>query len=113
MPDKPWKIAERNVAAFLTGDRANRVPLSGSTSKHTAADIIHPRLFVEVRYRANLVVATWFREIVPRAHKEGKLPVLVMQEKYGKTRYYTVQEQDAEAFAFELLRSRGWEFDET
>lgn len=111
MADKPWKEAERRVAFFLTGNRGNRNPLSGSTSKHTAGDVLHPSLYVEVRYRASLAVVTWWHEIVSFARKEHKTPVLVLQKKYDGTRLYCVAEEYLEEFAVKLLSSLGWDIE--
>jgi len=48
VPDRAWKQRERDVADFFHGQRN---PLSGRNGKHTAADVIHDRLFIEVKLR--------------------------------------------------------------
>lgn len=79
--DKPWKRAER-VAAALFGGLRN--PLSGSNSHHTAGDVIHPTLYVEVKHRQRQAAISLMRDTATEAKKERKLPVLVTSEPNGK-----------------------------
>ena len=46
-----WKQRERDVAEFFHGQRN---PLSGGNSKHTRADVIHDRLYIECKLRENV-----------------------------------------------------------
>jgi hypothetical protein len=90
MPDKRWKRAERTIAKKVGG---TRTPLSGPASGHTSADVIHPWLYVEVKYRKRFAVLSLMAEVAEKAKKELKVPVLALQQKGKKTRYYLVNEQ--------------------
>ncbi|MBI4332915.1 MAG: hypothetical protein HY673_16730 [Chloroflexi bacterium] len=87
--DKAWKAAERHVARALGGQRT---PLSGNNSKHTAGDVIHPSLYVEVKYRKRFAIVSLMKQVEKAARKEGKTPVLALQEAGAKKRYYLVEE---------------------
>ena len=93
MPDKSWKRAERVVAKTVGGQRN---PLSGRNSRHTGGDVIHPKLYVEVKYRQNFAVTTLMREVEAAAKKEGKLPWLGLQPARLHTRYYVIRESELE-----------------
>jgi hypothetical protein len=62
-----------------------RTPLSGSLSRHTAGDVIHPIFYVECKYRDSLsrinALRVFREEVEPRAKAEGKIPLLVVKEK--------------------------------
>lgn len=89
MSDKPWKRAERTIAKKVGGIRT---PLSGISSGQTSADVIHPSLFIEAKYRQRFAVLSLMAEVEKRAKKEGKIPVLALQQKGNKTRYYLLTE---------------------
>ena len=91
MTDTAWKRAERMAAAVLGGVRN---PLSGSTSLHTSGDVIHPELYVECKYRARHVVASLMRSTAALARKEGKTPVVVLQERDSKYALIVVRSVD-------------------
>jgi len=75
MPDKSWKAYERRLAAEFHG---KRTPLSGISSGHTHADVIHPTLFVDLKLRREFRTCwRYFKVIAPLAKKEGKIPVIV------------------------------------
>jgi hypothetical protein len=73
-----WKKLERKVAKKLGGVRN---PLSGKHSRHTSGDVIHPKFYIECKYRKNFAVATLFDEVRKNAKKESKIPILVLKEK--------------------------------
>lgn len=100
MSDKPWKVAERNVARDLGGVR-NR--MSGAVDQLTAGDTVHPALYVEVKYAGRFAVSSLMREVRKAAKAENKLPVLALQEKGRKTRLYVVDKRDFELF-IDILR---------
>lgn len=89
MPDKPWKVAERKAAATVGGKRN---PLSGGGSRHTRADVIHPTIYLEVKYRKEFAIVSQIRKDEEKAKKEGKVAVLCLQQKGLHTRYYLVPE---------------------
>lgn len=78
MPDRAWKQRERDVADFFHGQRN---PLSGRNGKHTAADVIHDRLFIEVKLREKHSAVSLWDEVKALADREGKVPVVVLCEK--------------------------------
>lgn len=81
MADKTWKKVERKVAKKLNGKRN---PLSGSASRHTAGDVIHPLFYVEVKHRKRIPFYKEFEKTIKSAEAENKIPVLVMHEKNRK-----------------------------
>lgn len=89
--DKPWKVAERKVAKALGG---RRTPLSGSNSLITSGDVVHPRFYVEVKYRKSHSILTLMADVVQEAKKEGKTPLLVLCEAKRKRRFYLISESD-------------------
>lgn len=78
MADKAWKQRERDVAEFFHGQRN---PLSGGSSRHTRADVIHPTLFIECKLRRKHTAVSLWDETKALAGKEGKTPVVVLCEK--------------------------------
>lgn len=77
MADKRWKQQERRVAAFFN---TSRTPLSGSHSKQTASDSLHPNLFVECKDRKRHALLALFDKTKIKAKAEGKVPVLCLTE---------------------------------
>jgi len=90
MPDKAWKRAERNAAHLIGGIRT---PLSGGNSKQTRADVIHPVIYLEMKYRKSFAVVEQMRREEEKAKKEGKVAVLGFQQKGLHTRYYLIPER--------------------
>lgn len=84
-----WQKAERDVAKALHGER-NR--LSGSVDQLTSGDVVHPELYVEVKYRQTFQTITLLKGVQLKAKEEGKVPVLVLIEAGNATRYYVVSE---------------------
>lgn len=79
MADKAWKRCERKLSSYFGG---RRNPLSGRNSGHnTASDVLHSKLFIEVKYRKSQPVQRLYEEAREQARKEGKLPIVVLQEK--------------------------------
>lgn len=81
---KTWKSVERKIATYF-GTR--RTPLSGGNSGHTRSDTLHPRLFVETKYRKVFSVLNLWREVKILAKKENKTPVVCLSEK-GKPGFW-------------------------
>ena len=90
---KAWKDHERRTAKRLGGTRN---PLSGSLSLTTGADVIHPQLYVECKYRNRFALLTVMRQVEKKAKNEGKKPILVLQEKNAKHAYILVKLNDLE-----------------
>jgi len=91
MPDKAWKRRERDVAEFFHGQRN---PLSGRNGKHTAADVIHETLFVDVKLRKKHTVVRLWDETKVLADKEGKTPVVVLCEKNRPGFWVMIRSED-------------------
>lgn len=79
MSDKFWKQRERQIANFFHG---KRTPLSGGNSGHTRADVIHDRLFIEIKCRKKFSVISLWDATKKLATKEGKTPVVCLAEKH-------------------------------
>lgn len=105
MTDKSWKAVERRVARFFG---CGRTPCSGGMSGHTRADVIHPRLFVEVKHRARTDVGSLYMRTRELARAEGKVPVIALKDKRVKCDLLVVDKADLLAVAWEL-RSSGKE----
>lgn len=99
MSDKVWKQQERRVAKMFG---AKRTPLSGSRSLHTGSDIIHPRLYIEAKYRKRISILDMFPEVAEKAKKENKIPVMVIKSKKLKDDYFMVRARDLVKVAKEL-----------
>jgi len=79
---RTWQSYEFRIAKMFGGTRN---PLSGMNSKHTAADMIHPRIFLECKMRAKIPFMKTYTLTQKLAKKEGKMPIVVFKEKYLKT----------------------------
>lgn len=93
MADKPWKKAERQLAALFG---AKRRPLSGMThATHQTGgdDAEHPTLFIEAKYTASSA-SPYVPSIAlvdsskSKASKEGKKAAIVGLRKYGDQNLY-------------------------
>lgn len=92
MSDKNWKKQERRVAKMCG---TTRTPLSGKMSKAgTSSDSLHPRLYVEAKYRETIAVIEWFMKIVPKAVKEKKIPMLTLKAKNRKADLIVIRLKD-------------------
>lgn len=99
---KAWKDHERRTARKLGGARN---PLSGSLSHSTRADIIHPQLYVECKYRRRFALLTTMRQVEQQARKEGKTPLLVLQQKNARHAYVLLKLNDLEAI-YDAIKTR-------
>lgn len=91
---KHWKSIERKIATFFGTERT---PLSGGNSKITRSDTIHPKLFVEAKYRVKHSAVTLYDDTKEKAKKENKIPVVCLAEKGRKGFYILVHSDDLEA----------------
>lgn len=78
MPSKTWKTVERRIARFFGSERN---PLSGGNGKLSRSDSIHPKLFIETKYRVTHTAVTLWRKTKKMAASEGKIPVICLAEK--------------------------------
>ncbi len=88
---RTWKRRESEVADFFPGVRN---PLSGRNSKHTAADVVHERLFIECKLSRKHSVVNLWDETKALADKEGKAPVVVLCEKNRRGFWIMVHSED-------------------
>jgi hypothetical protein len=103
MPTTTWKCRERQVAKYFGGERT---PLSGNNSKHTGADIIHDRLFVEHKHRKRHTLLTLFDKVKKLARRETKIPVVTISEHGRKGFWLLVHSDDLTEVANQRSRAR-------
>jgi len=72
-----WKGFERDLAKLFGTERN---PLSGSNSKHTGSDTLHPYLYVEAKKRKSFALFELYRDTKRKARKEDKTPVVAIKE---------------------------------
>lgn len=102
MSDKAWKARERAISDYFRG--VGRTPLSGGNSKHTRADVIHDRLFVECKLRAKHTAVTLWDAVKKLATRERKTPVVALAEKGRPGFWLVVHSSDLAAVAREVER---------
>ena len=71
-----WKRFERQVAR---DQGTNRTPLSGSASRHTGADTLHPRIYSEAKYRKRWAIWSLFETVKAQASTGGQDPLPLPQ----------------------------------
>ena len=98
-----WKAMERRVAARFG---TKRTALSGSNGGVSASDSMHPRIFVECKYRQKHATYQLWLETFEKAKKENKTPVVVLKEKGRKGELYVVHGDDLETVLSELLKAK-------
>lgn len=81
MADKSWKAFERRIANALG---VKRNPLSGSNSRHSESDTLHPKYFIECKLRARIPFMKDWDKTKKCAQKEKKIPLVVFHEKKRK-----------------------------
>lgn len=81
-----WKRLEREVA---WDQGTERTPLSGSASRHTGADTLHPQIYSEAKYRKKWALWTLYEIVKEQATREDKIPALFFKQK-GKRGYLIV-----------------------
>ena len=90
MPEPSWKRLERQVARLIGTERT---PLSGSASRHTHSDTLHPKLYIETKQRATSSLHTLFEQVARVAENERKEPVLVIHKKGSRRRLVVIDLQ--------------------
>jgi hypothetical protein len=85
-----WKKRERQVATYFGGERN---ALSGSNSKITSADVIHDKLYIEVKLRVKHSVVSLWDDTKVKATKEEKTPVVALCEK-GRPGFWIMVHSD-------------------
>ena len=95
MPDKTWKKAERRVAGFFG---STRNPLSGSNSKHSQSDTLHPDLYIEIKYRKTHTTRTLWEDTQTKAKQEGKIPICALVESRRHGFLFVIHSDDLNRF---------------
>lgn len=104
MADKPWKAAERRLAA-LFGTR--RRPLSGGNQgQGFRDDAIHDDLHLECKYSRTHALWTLFRETRKKAQKERRTPVIGLVEKGSPGILLVVHTDDLESTLRALIEAK-------
>ena len=89
---KKWQQLEQNAAKTFN---TKRTPFSGSNSELTASDTLHEKFFVECKRHKNQAVISLMKSTKELADKEGKIPVLYLQEPEDRNdRYLVFHEKD-------------------
>lgn len=88
-----WKAVERRIANWWGTERT---PLSGQSSRHTHSDTLHQTLYIEVKQRKTMGIFNIFRDTEKKAKKEGKIPVVCLQEKNKKGFLVVMKSTDIE-----------------
>ena len=100
MADKSWKAFERAVAKYFG---CLRNSLSGSNSKATRSDTLHPQLFVECKHAKRIAVWSLFQKTKELAMKEDKIPVLALKQKHGEGFLVVCDSRDLQEVAHEQV----------
>lgn len=96
MADKTWKKDERKIARFFG---VMRNPLSGSNSRHSESDSLHPKLFIEQKRRKRHAVIRLWDAVKAKARKEKKIPVITLTEPSRSGFWIVLHCADLEAVA--------------
>jgi hypothetical protein len=83
-----WKAHERKAARMFGTERN---PLSGICGKHTGSDSLHPKLYIESKYRRRNSSIQLFKATAEKAKIENKIPVLALKEKGTHGTYYVIK----------------------
>jgi len=88
-----WKRHERITAKLFNTERN---PLSGSAGKHTSSDTLHPDFYIECKYKSSgfTLIKNYFMDVVEKAKKENKIPILSLKEGKKKGFYLVIRAQD-------------------
>lgn len=101
MPEKQWKQLERRIAKFF---HTYRTPLSGGNSRITESDTLHNKFFLEIKSRKALPFLKLFREeIMPKAKKEKKIPILVIHETKHSDDLCFIRLKDLKSFVLTFI----------
>lgn len=92
-----WKQRERKAAKLLFSERT---PLSGGNSKITRSDSLSSHFYMENKLRAKDATRTLYEDTKAKALKEGKIPVLTLQQKHKSGTLIVIHSDDLEAFVF-------------
>ena len=97
---KTWKAIERQICRYFG---CERTPLSGSTSRHTKADCLHPRLFIEVKYRQKMWIWELWEKTKKLAKEEKKIPVICLKQKSKKGFLLVIHSEDFKDVGMEFF----------
>jgi len=96
---RTWQKLEQRLAEFFGSERNS---LSGICSKVTASDSIHPRLFIEAKYKQKFSVIRLFKETELKAKKENKIPIVGLKDKEVNGDFIIIRLKDLPKIAQEV-----------
>jgi hypothetical protein len=99
-----WKKMEQRVADLFG---AKRTPLSGMANSMTKADMIHHKIFIEAKLRANSPMYDLYLETEAKAKKENKIPVVAIQKKNHSGFLLILRPEDLENVLKYVKRKNG------
>lgn len=100
MGDTSWKKQERRVAKMFG---TYRTPLSGSNSRHTEADTLHDKLYIECKRRKRIAILDIFPDVAKSAKKENKIPIVAIKSSKLKDDYFLIRAKDLKKIADEII----------
>jgi hypothetical protein len=103
MPEKGWKVKERQAAKFFGSERN---PLSGRCGKHSASDSLHEVLFIEHKHSVNHAVVNTWKKAKTLADAEGKFPVVTLSVAGEKGLWVCCHSRDLTAIAHQREKAR-------
>jgi hypothetical protein len=103
MPEKPWKVKERQAAKFFGSERN---PLSGRSGKHSASDSLHPDLFIEHKHSVNHAVVNTWKKAKILADAENKFAVVTLSVQGEKGLWICCKASDLTAIAHQREKAR-------
>lgn len=95
-----WKRSEGRLAAIFG---TTRRPLSGGNDKRGRDDSLHPVLFLECKHRKQHALYSLYRMVLTHARKEGRTPVIGLQQKGSPGMLLVVHSDDMSAVVREWL----------
>lgn len=101
MAGKKWQALERSIAKIFN---TKRTPFSGSNSGLTASDTLHNHIFVEAKCHKNQAVINLMQATEELAKKEGKIPILALQDPEDKKhrKYLLIEVKDLKKIVKEI-----------
>ena len=98
-----WKDLERSTARVLGGQRNSR----GGDFSQSMADVEHPLLSIEAKYRAKLPRLLVDGMAQAAGYDKAKIPVLVVKERYQRGALVVLRLKDFEDLFGDIRESPG------
>ncbi len=102
---KAWKARETQAARFFGVERQ---PGSGCDFRlrGSRSDTTHDVLYIEEKFRKAFAVFTLWRDTREKARREGKVPVVMLAEKFRPGQLLVVHMADLDAVFLQRWRAR-------